>query len=303
MKKSFVILFLFIPLIGFCKDSTNINISIGIDTCVVNSDTNDTLINKNIIDTTRYKSPDYPSDSNNESILTSFIHSDGYYYFYSAILQGFAALLGVSLVGAVFYYGKINEAIRITLEKTFREKYPPKMDIDQNLKTDYYKTFNELVFGHTKNKEIFCAPKKELYIQLNLRKRLKIMTGFSISSALIVIFISACMMVFRDAQWIKSNITQSSSFFIIVLSLIIYFISAYQLYVNIQYIPKYEPEKGEDNYIIIEYLKNRIQNYKIRDVESKNPTKWFRFKRSILNFFGKANNNFSSEVKKEEKQE
>ena len=43
-------------------------------------------------------------------LMNEFINGGGYYYFYSAILQSFAALIGLLIVGAVFKFREYEKS-------------------------------------------------------------------------------------------------------------------------------------------------------------------------------------------------
>jgi len=131
--------------------------------------------------------------------MESFLTGDGYYYFYSAILQGFAALLGVLIVGVVFKFAGIDRYLEDLIEKMASRTIKLSMHSKEQIAEEVKNRVNAVVANggpigdplgiHEKTYSILKET-KEKYISLNDNKELlkSKLRSISILSLAIILF-------------------------------------------------------------------------------------------------------------------
>ena len=152
------------------------------------------------------------------NLISEFINGDGYYYFYSAVLQSFAALMGLLIVGTIFIF-EVLERSAVSFLDRIRD-YTTRMSdkFDEDFRKLVSPISNDTILGVAKqilekfseigNKEIGFFTEtnrtelaRDLVVLMaikDLREKHKKIISLIIFMTTIIVFIAILMLIYKE---------------------------------------------------------------------------------------------------------
>lgn len=175
--------------------------------------------------------------------MIEFITNDGFFYFYSAILQGFAALLGILIIGIMFKLNGLEEALddkimdisRYTLkydENSYKAIIKKARDRLMSFKNpDFNSGFTSRLSEGEIDKFSEFVNRYDMLIDKSSKIRRR--TIAPVTLTIVIIIYSAFMIIARNSMPLETIIILSViAFILIIVGLVLYWKLIYDCFIK-----------------------------------------------------------------------